>query len=302
MSYLSNVFVSFLANMKTKFLKLIQQSLKLMLNFLLSNAFELAKKVGSKVIVVITSKEVRERSKDGVSIFVAPKSYATLLESAFWSEKEIESKLVTISQAKEYIPTFLYLKGIELSGKVVGVLDIEAVKAIFISELDKSNMQKALMECAERVNSRALRSLLAISINIVQKGREGRKIGTAFIIGDEKEVLKRSRQLVLNPYEGHPVKDRDVKNPANWESIMEFSQLDGVFVLDREGIILCAGRYLDVQPKDVKIKKGLGARHLACAAITRETEAIAVVVSQSGGDITIYKDGREILEINPSII
>lgn len=273
-----------------------------MLDSLLNCAVELAKKVGSKTIVVISNKEFKERIREDISIFVAPRSYVTLLESTFWTGEEVKDKLSALSRVKDYIPTFLYLRGLELSGNVVGVLDIEPLKAIFISELDGSRMQKVLMECAERVNSKALRALLEISINIVQKGREGKKIGTAFIIGDEEEVLKRSRQLVLNPYEGHPIKDRDVKNPANWESIMEFAQLDGVFVLNREGIILCAGRYLDVQPKDIKIKKGLGARHLACAAITRETEAIAIVVSQSGGDITIYKDGKEILEINPNIV
>jgi len=82
---------------------------------------------------------------------------------------------------------------------------------------------------------------------------------------------------------------------------MEFAQLDGVFVIGEDGIIEAAGRYLEVSGRDLKIKKGLGGRHLACASITRETEAIAVVVSESG-DIKIYKDGEEILEINASIL
>ena len=82
---------------------------------------------------------------------------------------------------------------------------------------------------------------------------------------------------------------------------MEFAQLDGVFVLDEDGIIVSAGRYLEVSVKDLKIAKGFGARHLACAAITRETEAIAVVVSESG-DIRVYKDGEEILVIDSTVI
>jgi len=138
-------------------------------------------------------------------------------------------------------------------------------------------------------------------LNIAQKGREGKKIGTAFVIGDVDEVLKRSSPLILNPYKGHSERERDITNPDTWESVMEFAQLDGVFVVREDGIIEAAGRYLEASGKDLKIKKGLGGRHLACASITRETEAIAVVVSESG-DIKIYKDGEEILEINATIL
>ncbi|RLI71822.1 diadenylate cyclase, partial [Archaeoglobales archaeon] len=204
-------------------------------------------------------------------------------------------------QNKEYISTFLYFKGIELDGNAVGVFNLDLLKGILVVELDKSRIQRILLECADRVNPAVLRAVLTIALNIAHKGREGKKIGTAFVIGDVEEVLKRSNPLILNPYKGHPEKERDITNPETWESVMEFAQLDGVFVIGEDGIIEAAGRYLEVSGKDLKIKKGLGGRHLACASITRETEAIAVVVSESG-DIKIYKDGEEILEINASIL
>jgi len=114
--------------------------------------------------------------------------------------------------------------------------------------------------------------------------------------------LRRSRQLILNPYECHPPDERNITNPATWESVREFAQLDGVFVIDENGLIVAAGRYLDVSSKDLKVRKGFGGRHLACAAITRETEAIAVVVSESGGDIRVYKDGEEVIAIDASLL
>ncbi len=44
----------------------------------------------------------------------------------------------------------------------------------------------------------------------------------------------------------------------NWESIKEFAQLDGVFVIDETGIIHAAGRYLDVDGKKIlTLKKDL---------------------------------------------
>ena len=281
-----------------------------MLDFLLDHAIEIAKKVGSKAVVIISDVEPEERIIDReVMVFVAPRSYATLLESALCSLEhescvggEITEKVMVFSQTKDYISTLLCFKGIGLDGNAVGVVDLESIKGIFIADLGKSKIQRTLIECADRVDPKVLKAVLTVSLSIAQKGREGKKIGTAFVIGDVDEVLKRSRQLILNPYEGHHEKDRDITDPSNWESVREFAQLDGVFILDENGIIVSAGRYLEVSAKDVKLKPGLGGRHLACAAITRETEAISVVISESGGDITVYKDGEELLEINPTLL
>mgnify|MGYP000061761393 CR=1 FL=1 len=277
---------------------------------LIKYAVEIAKKVNSNLIVVITKDEnAKESLDDDIKLFLAPRSYATMLESLFWSleesksliDKNLVEKAAILFQNKEYISTFLYFKGIELDGNAVGVFNLDLLKGILVVELDKSRIQRILLECADRVNPAVLRAVLTIALNIAHKGREGKKIGTAFVIGDVEEVLKRSNPLILNPYKGHPEKERDITNPETWESVMEFAQLDGVFVIGEDGIIEAAGRYLEVSGKDLKIKKGLGGRHLACASITRETEAIAVVVSESG-DIKIYKDGEEILEINASIL
>jgi DNA integrity scanning protein DisA with diadenylate cyclase activity len=48
----------------------------------------------------------------------------------------------------------------------------------------------------------------------------------------------------------------------------------------------------------VRIQQGLGGRHAASAAITAETDAVAVVVSESGV-IRVYQDGEQIIEIEP---
>ncbi|HIP62943.1 MAG TPA: diadenylate cyclase [Archaeoglobus profundus] len=281
-----------------------------MLDCLLDHALSIAKKINSKVVVVISRNEPKVEDND-IQIFQAPRSYVTMLESLFFTlEQEFGERLigkslversVAFMQTKDYISTFLYFKGIDLKGKAVGVVDVDAFKGIIVVDLEQSRLQKALAECAERVNPNVLRAVLTVAMSIAQKGREGRKIGTAFIIGDVEEVLKRSSQLIINPYECHPISERDITNPETWESIREFAQLDGVFVIDESGIIVAAGRYLEVSSKDLKLKKGFGGRHLACAAITRETEAIAVVVSESGGDIRIYKDGGEIIEIDVGI-
>ncbi len=278
-----------------------------MLNTLVKLAKELARKINTDKIVLITKSDF-DFEDDEFSIFVAPKRFVTMLESMFYtiaeeelSGKDIFERALAFLQVSEITPLQMYLKGIELKGGVVGVLDLDILKGLMVIDLERSRLQKVLNECAERVNPNVLKAVLTVAINIAQKGREGKRIGTGFVIGDVEEVLKRSRQLVINPYECHGIEEKDIKNPANWESVMEFAQLDGVFVLDEDGIIVSAGRYLEVSVKDLKIAKGFGARHLACAAITRETEAIAVVVSESG-DIRVYKDGEEILVIDSTIL
>jgi Uncharacterized conserved protein len=133
---------------------------------------------------------------------------------------------------------------------------------------------------------------LRLALELGREGREGKKVGTAFIIGDTNEVLKRSHQLILNPYKGHAEDTRDVKNRSHWETVKEFAQIDGVFVVDEKGVIISAGRYLDVNTKSIELE-GLGGRHMSALAVTRETQAIAVTVSESGGTVRLFKDGIE---------
>ena len=135
-------------------------------------------------------------------------------------------------------------------------------------------------------------SVFNIAVEISREGREGKPVGTAFIVGDAQEVLARSRQLILNPFEGHPREARMVENPDLWENVKEFAMLDGAFVLSGNGIIEAAGRYITIDTSSVRIPKGLGTRHGSVAGITLATRAVGLVVSQSGGRISVFKGGR----------
>ncbi len=274
-----------------------------MLETMIEAAHEIAKRSGIDLLFLITKEDVDEDAFS-FEILQAPKSYATILESLVYhtddSDITIFEKYLQTYRISDYISTLTYFKSMEIK-KAVVVVYTEPLKGIFILEPEKSNFMKILKECAERVDPTALRALLTVALNIAYKGREGKKIGTAFVMGDVEDVLSRSKQLIINPFQCQDEKLRDIKNPEIWESVMEFAQMDGVFVLDEKGIIVSAGRYIEVPATEtVKTKPGLGGRHLACASITRETKAIAIVVSESGGDITLYKDGIEVLRI-PSI-
>ena len=179
------------------------------------------------------------------------------------------------------------------SGIVVGIVGTKDSSAIVVHDISDNPLIKTMQECEERVLPDVMRAVLTIAFDVAKTGREGKQVGTAFIVADEDEVMKRSHQMILNPYSGHEGKDRSVLIKQNWESVKEFAQLDGVFVVSEDGMINAAGRYLDVDAKDIVIDKGLGGRHVSAAAITRDTVAIAVTVSESGGVVRIFMDGKE---------
>ena len=45
-----------------------------------------------------------------------------------------------------------------------------------------------------------LESLIGLAVEIAREGREGRRIGTLFTLGDENAVLAKSRPLILTRY------------------------------------------------------------------------------------------------------
>ena len=80
-----------------------------------------------------------------------------------------------------------------------------------------------------------LESLIGLAVEIAREGREGRRIGTLFTLGDEEAVLMRSRALILNPLEGHPETARHIADPNLRGTLKELAQLDGAFVVEFVG-------------------------------------------------------------------
>jgi DNA integrity scanning protein DisA with diadenylate cyclase activity len=138
-----------------------------------------------------------------------------------------------------------------------------------------------------------------IALEIAREGREGRHVGTAFVIGDADTVLKFSKQLILNPFQGHKDEDRTITNAEMKECIKELAQLDGAFVVRGDGIIEAAARYITIDTSKVTIPPGLGTRHSSIAAITKETKSIGIIVSQSGGKISLIREGNIFKTIHP---
>jgi diadenylate cyclase len=77
----------------------------------------------------------------------------------------------------------------------------------------------------------------------------------------------------------------------------EFAQLDGAFIITSRGVVEAAGRCITVDMSKVNLPGGMGSRHSSVAGITQVTKSIGVVVSQSGGLISIFKNGKIVYTI-----
>ncbi|GAB4294391.1 MAG: diadenylate cyclase [Myxococcota bacterium] len=143
-----------------------------------------------------------------------------------------------------------------------------------------------------------LEGIIALAHKIGYEGYEGKPLGTILVVGDSVRVMENSRQITLNPFQGYPESERNIMDPTITDAIRSFSSIDGAFVIRGDGIVLAAGRYL-VTPEgtDVEIPMGLGARHAAAALISRFTNAIAVVVSQTSGTVRVFHKGKIAIEL-----
>jgi len=147
---------------------------------------------------------------------------------------------------------------------------------------------------------RTLEEIVMLGVEIAREGREGRKIGTMFVIGDVDAVLERSRPLILDPLYGHPDELLDVSRPEFRETVKELAQLDGAFLVSNRGTFVTAGRFIDVDLTPDHFLPGLGTRHAAAASISAATDAIPVVVSQSSV-VRVFANGEVRAEIIPEL-
>ena len=178
----------------------------------------------------------------------------------------------------------------------VGVLDdsIDSVVRTPVSESMHSGIYDLFAN--SRADPNVIRDVFDVAIELGKKGQKGKPVGALFVVGDAGKVMNKSRPLSYNPFEKSHV---HVGDPIVNVMLKEFSRLDGAFIISDAGKIVSAYRYLEPAAEGVDIPKGLGARHMAAGAITRDTNSIAIVLSESDGLVRAFKGGTLILELDP---
>ena len=144
-----------------------------------------------------------------------------------------------------------------------------------------------------------VRAVLDLAVDIGKEGREGDPVGTLFVIGDSERVMDSSRTMIFDPFRGYSEREKNICNTDVWEGIKEVALMDGAFIVQDDGAILSAGRYITADVKGLTLPKGLGARHVAAASITKNTRSIAVAISESTGTVRAFKRGEIVIRIDP---
>jgi diadenylate cyclase len=143
----------------------------------------------------------------------------------------------------------------------------------------------------EDVKPEVLERVIAVATELAVEGREGRPVGSLFVVGDTAKVLGLTKPLVLNPFYGYKEEDRNILNPFMDETVKEFSSIDGAFIIRGDGVVESAGALVQAATYKFALPSGLGSRHAAAAAISVAAECIALVVSSSTGQVTLFRRG-----------
>jgi len=150
---------------------------------------------------------------------------------------------------------------------------------------------------------RALKDVIRLAVELAPEGREGRKVGALFVVGECDAVLVQSRpRLLVDPLRGHPRELRQAGRRELRETVKELAQIDGAFVVDDEGVFVAAGRSVSVD--------------FWVASYLRSTGATAIALSQSSivpprsrlatcrrclGEPRVFSRGALRVEISPKL-
>ena len=273
---------------------------------LLAQVRSMAEALGGNLLVLVTDREDLVKAAlagSNLPILFATSDadlhqrYAERVREAVKLVQPLSGTVGVLTQVKEVLlgAFFAGTLGVKDSAIVLVSAD-DAVDVVMRYEVERDveivHMQE---ELEDDVDLRVMERLLKLAIELAREGREGHPVGTLFVLGDTETVMRHSRPAVLNPFQGHPEKDRNILDDSLWETAKEFAQIDGAFVVRGDGVVMAAGRYVDTEGH-LEIQAGLGGRHLAAASVTRNSHAVAIVVSTSG-TIRVFKGGRVLMVV-----
>jgi DNA integrity scanning protein DisA with diadenylate cyclase activity len=177
--------------------------------------------------------------------------------------------------------------------------ELDSISAIRLDEHLERLTASDLRKLETQVPLETLKAVVDLAVEIGREGREGHPVGTMFVVGDARKVMKQSRPMGFDPFHGYSAKEKSVRDKRVREEIKEIAQLDGAFIIDANGDVIASRRYIDSSASGITMSKGLGSRHWAGAAVSKSTKAISIVVSQSSGRVRIYQNGQIVLHIEP---
>jgi diadenylate cyclase len=189
--------------------------------------------------------------------------------------------------------TFVFLAGVEDQ-------PIDTLVSMRVGEEYELFQSVGQPKLTEHIRRAVFEKVLTLCLELSHEGREGKPVGTIFVVGDYKEVQKYCQEGRINPFRGYAEKQRNILDDNIRDIVKEIAKLDGAFVVKGNGVIVSACTILQPAASGDKSVQGLGARHAAAAGITSNTRAVAVSLSESTGAVRVWRLGTMITEIERS--
>lgn len=216
--------------------------------------------------------------------------------------EEPQTRQIQLSQSLVEAIADNYLKAGSRVVALYSSFDKDAIDTLGVVNLSE-HLAKLTSRDLQRLETQVpldtLRRVVDLAVEIGRDGREGKPVGTMLVVGQHRKVLDHSHESVHDPFKGYQKKDRMIRSARVRESVKELAQIDGAFIVASDGCVMAAGRILDAPASEILLSKGLGSRHWAAAAISKETGAVAVAVSESTGTVRVFHNGSVVLRIEP---
>jgi len=158
-------------------------------------------------------------------------------------------------------------------------------------------MAERICKAERKCNPEVLETVIEIAMGLARQSINRMRKGTLFVVGDEDKVLEKSKPLILDPLANYPKEVKDIRNADMQGTIKELAKLDGAFVVSDDGYVLSAARHIEASSRNIDLPMGFGSRHMAGASISKETDAVAVVVSDNDEVVRVFDDGELVGEI-----
>ena len=213
---------------------------------------EMAAGTGVPVIVAVDSPEDLEGAAEaGLKPLALNKEKSPLLE-------RLQHALLEAA-ADELIRT---------NGEVVAVYSgfqqgrLDSISHLQLDERMRRLTSRDLQMLESRVPLKTIKAVVDLAAQIGREGREGKPVGTLFVVGDTRKVLEHSNDSGVDPFRGYNKKHRNLLDAKVQEDAKEIAQLDGAFIINSDGVIERSRQMLEVSHEDLTMTKGLGRQTL----------------------------------------
>ena len=184
-------------------------------------------------------------------------SLSLLIRRKIWKVQPKRVLTVTLSKKKALLNAFNmhYSKRrhelIRTNGEVVAVYRgfqqnrLDSISHLQLDERMRRLTNRDLQMLESRVPLQTIKVVVDLAAQIGREGREGKAVGTLFVVGDTRKVLEHSNDSGVDPLR-YNKKHRNLLDARVQEDAKEIAQLDGAFLIGSDGVIERSRQMLEV--------------------------------------------------------